>query len=147
MAQEISDLIVYCKSNGLSDEALEAINVYANDPNGGCENLCSLNEIKAKNMMITSNRKQFQLFHQKYLTRIYPKVTLGNQLMQQLKQNDKFHNKCCSPRVLGQNLQTTIQFLTGCLEPSWSAWISSLLTKSCKSIKAGFSEIATVGMS
>ena len=74
VAPQMSELVVYCKSTRLSEDVLLKITNFELEANGRCEHMISFNETKAKNLMVDANRRQFQRFHKKYLSRTYPKV-------------------------------------------------------------------------
>ena len=83
IAQELSDLIVYCISVPFKSHTEKIITGFASEESsnaenvrnagGRCETMSSLNEDRAK-IMVREHRPAFQLYHQKQLTRIYPKV-------------------------------------------------------------------------
>ena len=83
IAQELSDLIVYCISVPFKSHTEKIITGFASEETsnaenvrnagGRCETMSSLNEDRAK-IMVREHRPAFQLYHQKQLTRVYPKV-------------------------------------------------------------------------
>ena len=75
IAPELSDMIVYCISVPFKG-TLEDVEAFASKAGGRCETMSSLSEDKAKHVMVTRNRKAFQRYHQKQLSRIYPKVLI-----------------------------------------------------------------------
>ena len=70
----LSDLIVYCISVPFKGQTLEEIASFASKAGGRCETMSSLGEEKAKAVMVRQNRSAFQRYHQKQITRVYPKV-------------------------------------------------------------------------
>ena len=74
IAPELSDLIVYCISVPFKGRTLEEVASFASEAGGRCETMSSLSEEKAKSVMVRKNRKNFQQYHQKQISRVYPKV-------------------------------------------------------------------------
>ena len=74
IAPELSELIVYCISVPFKGQTLEEIAAFAPTAGGRCETMSSLNEDKAKAVMVRQNKSKFQRYHQKQLSRVYPKV-------------------------------------------------------------------------
>ena len=74
IAYELSDLIVYCISVPFKGDTLDEIAAFASKAGGRCETMSSLNEDRAKAVMVHKNRSAFQRYHQKQLSRVYPKV-------------------------------------------------------------------------
>ena len=73
IAPELSDLVVYCQSVTFS---ASVENDVVNFLDGPCTSLSSFNETKAKSVMVEHNRMAFQRYHQRQLSRIYPKVSI-----------------------------------------------------------------------
>ena len=74
IAPELSDLIVYCISVPFKGQTLEEVSSFASEAGGRCETMSSLSEDKAKSVMVRQHQKAFQRYHQKQISRIYPKV-------------------------------------------------------------------------
>ena len=73
LAPELSDLVVYCQSVTFS---ASVENDVVNFLDGPCTSLSSFNETKAKSVMVEHNRMAFQRYHQRQLSRIYPRVSI-----------------------------------------------------------------------
>ena len=65
---------MYCISVPFKGQTLEEIEKFASTAGGRCETMSSLNEDKAKKVMVKGNRAGFQRYHNKQITRIYPRV-------------------------------------------------------------------------
>ena len=73
IAQELSDLIVYFISVPFKQQTLEDVKSLSKVAGGRCETMSSLNENAAYQRMVR-HRKAFQVYHQKQISRVYPKV-------------------------------------------------------------------------
>ena len=76
VAKELSDLIIYCISVPFKEKTKEEVAAFASKAGGRCETMSSLNESKAKDYMVNmeKGRQAFQKYHQKQISRVYPKV-------------------------------------------------------------------------
>ena len=74
IAQELSDLVVYCIATPFTPLMLAHVTSDAEEAVRCCGEMSSFNESRAKAFMVESNVQKFQSFHQKHLSRIYPKV-------------------------------------------------------------------------
>ena len=73
IAPELSDLIVYFISVPFKQQTLEDVKSLSKVAGGRCETMSSLNESAAYQRMVR-HRKAFQVYHQKQISRVYPKV-------------------------------------------------------------------------
>ena len=79
IAPEMAELMVYCKAVPFSHGALNSTIGFADF--GNCEvELNSFNEDRAKELMVEGHRTAFQWRHRKYLSRVYPKVSMQGHL-------------------------------------------------------------------
>ena len=75
VAPEVVELMVYCKAVSFGRDALKSTIRF--DDFGNCEvEMNSFNEIRAKELMVEGHRPAFQWRHRKYLSRVYPKVSM-----------------------------------------------------------------------
>ena len=70
-AKEMSDLVVLCVPKPFTPFMLRNMD---EETSNDCTEMSSFNESRAKAYMVESNQQKFQTFHQKHLSRIYPKV-------------------------------------------------------------------------
>ena len=73
IAPELSDLIIYFISVPFKQQTLEDVKSLSKVAGGRCETMSSLNESTA-NLRMVRHRKAFQVYHQKQISRVYPKV-------------------------------------------------------------------------
>ena len=73
IAPELSDLIIYFISVSFKQQTLEDVKSLSKVAGGRCETMSSLNESTA-NLRMVRYRKAFQVYHQKQISRVYPKV-------------------------------------------------------------------------
>ncbi len=72
LPQEMSDLVVYCIPRTFTPTVLAQI---VSETAQDCKMMSSLNESKAKTYMVEHHPQKFQSYHQRQLTRIYPKAS------------------------------------------------------------------------
>lgn len=75
VAQEMSDLVVYCvpRPKKINSQTMENLKITGYFPEP-CHLMSSFNEDTATDLMIKKFPKEFQIFHRTNLSRIYPRV-------------------------------------------------------------------------